>query len=103
MPLTFAPPKLVLLKPALTDACFPPVPMVQAEQEDRKRKLEQEANAASQNLAGGSVPGAEGVVEIGKDGAFDVDQTPMVCMKNASTFLATVGMQSRLRGKPHKF
>ncbi|CAM9937541.1 unnamed protein product, partial [Laminaria digitata] len=45
-----------------------------AEQE-RKRKLEQEASAASPNLAGGS---ADGVVEVGKDGAFDVDQTPMV-------------------------
>ena len=60
------------------EPCFPPVPMMQAEQEDRKRKLEQEANAASSTLAGGSVPGAEGVVEVGKDGAFDVDQTPMV-------------------------
>eukprot|EP00904_Undaria_pinnatifida_P000969 jgi/Undpi1/10873/HiC_scaffold_3.g01399.m1 len=47
-----------------------------AEQEDRKRKLELEASAAS-TAVGLNAPGSEDVVEVGKDGAFDVDQKPM--------------------------
>lgn len=67
------------------------VPTIQAEQEERKRKLEQEASAASPNLAGGS---ADGVVEVGKDGAFDVDQTPMVRNTSAdATTLASCDVQ----------
>lgn len=61
--------------------------MIQAEQEDRKRKLELEASAAS-TAVGLNAPGSEDVVEVGKDGAFDVDQKPMVS-RNSSAGLAT--------------
>lgn len=48
-----------------------------AEQEERKRKLEQSSAAAPVQAADGGSAG-DGVVEIGKDGAFDVGATPTV-------------------------
>ncbi|CAM9436928.1 unnamed protein product [Ectocarpus sp. 12 AP-2014] len=61
-----------------------------AEQEDRKRKLADAAAAAEASSVGGVGGGeGEGVVEVGKDGAFDVGSAPSTDAAGTSTVVQT--------------